>query len=111
MGRWFIGKIPLDMEIDNVIDNAPKHYGGLSSTFQYSTIPLFPACLACARATRLPAPEAQLMAGRWRAGMRKAEAQASKKTNSQQVSQLPRCRNRRRDNIWRDTRRLKDGKR
>jgi len=25
---------------------------------------LRPACLACARATRLPAPEAQLMAGR-----------------------------------------------
>ena len=41
MGQWFIGKIPLDMEIDNVIDkklpfNPPKHYGGLESTFQYS---------------------------------------------------------------------------
>ena len=45
-GRWFIGKIPLDMEIDIVIDkelsfNPAKYYSGLKSTFQYSTIPLF----------------------------------------------------------------------
>ena len=44
IGQWFIGKIPLDMKIDNVNRkrlpfNPPKHYGGLKSTLQYSIIP------------------------------------------------------------------------